>query len=145
MLYSLGMSVSAWKGWKTVKRQVLSTSLWCLRWHDERQPMPLFWYDDIEKIKKEREIIGCRGDPCNLAVFPNYKATFLVSPISLTAICAEPYYLSGQNIKNHSIKVLGPLKWRERTEKSFQSFHMKSHCSELTKINAVNFQWYCTI
>jgi len=55
--------------------------------------MPLFWYSDIKKIKKEREIIDHRGDLRNLAVLPLHKATFLVSPISPAAICAEPDYL----------------------------------------------------
>lgn len=104
--------------------------------------MPPLWYCDIKKkkINIERKIISGRGDPCNLAVLLIHKATFLVSPISPTAICTEPDYLSGQNINVHSINVLGPSEWRALIEKFLQSFHMKSPDSELTKINAVNFQ-----
>lgn len=56
------------------------------------------------------EIINHRGDPCNLAVLLIPKATFLVSPISPAAICAEADYVSGQNINVHSINALQPLK-----------------------------------
>lgn len=56
------------------------------------------------------EIIENRGDPCNLAVLLINKATFLVSPISPAAICAEADYVSGQNINVHSINALEPLK-----------------------------------
>lgn len=51
-----------------------------------------------------------RGHPCNLAVLLIHKATFLVSPISPAAICAEADYVSGQNINIHSINALEPLK-----------------------------------
>lgn len=56
------------------------------------------------------EIINHRGDLCNLAVLLTPKATFLVSPISPAAICAEADYVSGQNINVHSINALQPLK-----------------------------------
>lgn len=55
--------------------------------------MLLLWYSDIKKIKKEMEIINHGGDPCNLAVLLIHKATFLVSPISPAAICAEADYV----------------------------------------------------
>lgn len=51
-----------------------------------------------------------RGHPCNLVVLLIHKATFLVSPISPAAICAEADYVSGQNINIHSINALEPLK-----------------------------------
>lgn len=64
----------------------------------------------LKKGKKEMEIMDHRGDPCNLAVLQMHKATFLVSPISPAAICAEADYVSGQNINVHSINALEPLK-----------------------------------
>lgn len=91
------------------------------------------------KNSKGRYIINSRGDLCNLAELLIHKTTLLVPAISpVVALCAGPDYSSHQNNNNHGINSEGPLKQRELTEKSPQSYEI--HHSEVRKINAVNFQ-----